>query len=94
MIDKVPPNPSPGYTNEINRLEGKPDLTRPNIQSSSAAQLSLSGDALALQRIMQTVKDTPDVRLDVVEAIRGQLEAGVYQVNVESLAEKLLPLLK
>lgn len=95
MINKIQPGSSTGYTNEVNRLEGKGEVTRPKAyqMDNTSAQVSLSGDAQALQRIFQAVKDTPDIRTDVVEAVRSKLEAGTYQVNVETLADRLLPLL-
>lgn len=92
MINKVQPTQPTGYTNGIHRVEGKLEAAQIKAHGDTA-QVSLSGDALALQRITQAVKETPDVRVDVVRAIRAQLEAGTYQVNATSLAEKLLPLL-
>lgn len=92
MIDKIQPVPPSGYTNGVHRIEGKPEVAQAK-GPADTAQVSLSGDAMALQRVTQAVKETPDVRVDVVNAIRAQLEAGTYQVNAENLAGKLLPLL-
>lgn len=96
MIDKIQSNIPAGYTNNVNHNEGRPGISpEKNRQLDNAsAEVSLSGHALALQRIMQAVKDTPEVREDVVREIRNQLEAGTYQVNAERLAEHILPLLK
>lgn len=95
MINKIQPSSSTGYTNEVNRLESKGEVARPKVYQidNTSAQVSLSGDAQALQRVFQAVKDTPDIRVDVVEAVRDKLNTGTYQVNVETLAERLLPLL-
>lgn len=95
MINKIHSSSSTGYTSEVNRLESKGEVTRSKAFQidGTSAQVSLSGDAQALQRIFQAVKDTPDIRPDVVEAVRSKLEAGTYQVNVETLADRLLPLL-
>ena len=97
MIEKIQPNVPPGYANNINQAEGRqevPDAQHRRQVDDPSAEVSLSGDALALQRIMQAANEAPDVRDDVVQAIRDQLEAGTYEINVDSLAERLLPLLR
>jgi flagellar biosynthesis anti-sigma factor FlgM len=96
MIDKIQSNVPASYTNNISHVEGKPEISpeKSHQVDGSSAEVSLSSDAVALQKIMQHVKETPDVREDVVQAIQGQLEAGTYQINVETLAERLLPFFK
>lgn len=96
MIDKIQPGVPAGYTNSINPSEGKAGLpagATPPVDNSSA-EVSLSEDAKSLQRIMKAVQDAPEVRTDVVQAIQQQIEAGTYNVDTESLADKLLPFLK
>ena len=97
MIDKIPSNLPPGYTNSINSIDSPREVVIKEGQPESdnvSAEVSFSRDALSLQRLTQAVKESPDVRQDVVHAIQGQLEAGTYQVNAEALADKLLPLLQ
>ncbi|MFN8457150.1 MAG: flagellar biosynthesis anti-sigma factor FlgM [Anaerolineae bacterium] len=96
MIDKIQPNSSSTYTNGIQRVEGKHEVSQTKVGAINqpAAQVSWSEDALAIQRIHQAVKEAPDVRTDVVQAVRAKLEAGVYRVDAEALAGKLLPFLK
>jgi flagellar biosynthesis anti-sigma factor FlgM len=96
MIDKVQPNAPANYINNINQVEGKPETLNGKSHhiGGSSAEVSLSSDALALQKIMQTVKESPDIRDDVVQAIQGRIEAGTYQIDAESLAGRLLPLFK
>ena len=93
MINKIQLNPPAGYTNGVQRVEGKLEVAQIKTHGDTA-QVSLSDNALALQRVTQAVKDAPNVRLDMVGAIRAQLEAGTYQVNTVGLAEKLLPLMR
>lgn len=96
MIDKIPSNLPSGYTNSINSVDSQREVVKkgqPEIDNASA-EVTFSRDALSLQRLTQAVKESPDVRQDVVHAIQGQLEAGTYQVNAEALADKLLPLLQ
>ncbi|MEW5960291.1 MAG: flagellar biosynthesis anti-sigma factor FlgM [Chloroflexota bacterium] len=96
MIDKVQSNVSAGYTNSINQVESKPEtLNEKNRQiSSPSAEVSLSKDAIALQTTIQGIKDAPDIRADIVQEIKSRVEAGTYKINVEALAERLLPFLK
>lgn len=96
MIDKVQHSLPTGYTNSVNNIEGKVGAYQNGKvqQVSNSAEVSLSDDALALQRIMQAAKDAPDVRSDLVQEIKGQIEAGTYKVNAENLAAKLLPFMK
>jgi flagellar biosynthesis anti-sigma factor FlgM len=98
LIDKVQPNIPAGYLNNINQVEsqrGAVSQTDKGRQlETSAAEVSISDDALAMQRHIQAVKDTPDVRADIVQAVKTQIQAGTYEVDVNSLAEKLLPFMK
>ena len=96
MIDKIQSNLSTGYTNSVNQVS-KSQLgvsNDANRISNTSAEVKLSNDALVLQRGIQAVKDAPDVRPDIVNAIKQQLEAGTYQVDVASLAKNLLPFMK
>ncbi|MCB0209798.1 MAG: flagellar biosynthesis anti-sigma factor FlgM [Anaerolineae bacterium] len=96
MIDKIQSNPLAGYTNSINQVS-KNQLSvsdESNRIGNKSAEVKLSNDALILQRGIQAVKETPDVRPNVVKAIQQQLEAGTYQVDVGALTEKLLPFMK
>ncbi len=94
MIDKIQPNLPSGYVNNINATAGAAYTESNRTQSTPSAEVSLSDDALALQRILQAAKDAPDVRADIVQEIKGQIEAGNYKVDVNSLADKLLPFMK
>ena len=95
MIDKISSNAPTGYTNGVNQVERSgavPDQNSRQIDHR-AAQVTLSEEALALSRTVQAAKEVPDVREDKVQAIKNQVETGTYQVNVNALAEKLLPFL-
>jgi negative regulator of flagellin synthesis FlgM len=96
MINGIQPKLPVGYTKDVSSIEGKPDVSRVKGQeiNTTSAQVSLSEDAAVLQRVLEAVKDMPDVRDDLVQAIRAQLEAGTYEVDAEALAERLLPLIE
>ncbi|GAB4428683.1 MAG: hypothetical protein Kow0031_08980 [Anaerolineae bacterium] len=101
MIDKIQPNqpnqpnlPS-GYVNPVNNSKAVAAYSETGSKfTSQSAEVSLSDDALALQRIMQAAQETPDVRADIVQQLRSEIEAGTYKVDVNSLADKLLPFMK
>lgn len=101
MIDKTQgaSNVPASYTNNVNRTESRrvepADAARPARQiDGEATEVSLSSDALALQRALKAVQEAPDVRDDLVQAIRAKLEDGAYQVDADALAERLLSRLK
>jgi len=41
-------------------------------------------------KILQIVRDTPDVRQDKVAKLREQIEQGCYKVDAERVAERML----
>jgi len=96
MINKIQPNQPPGHTNHVNQVLGSQGEQPEKIQQTgkSAVELNLSSAALALAQIMEAVREEPDVRYDVVQQIKSQIEAGNYRIDVETLAEKLLPFMK
>jgi flagellar biosynthesis anti-sigma factor FlgM len=107
MIDKIQPNQpnQPNQANQANLPTGyvnnatsnKAAAAYANTNSkftSQSAEVSFSDDALAMQRIMQAAQETPDVRADIVQQLKGDIEAGNYKVDVNSLADKLLPFMK
>lgn len=96
MIDNIPSNSPISYTNSINSVDSQREVVKGEQSeiNNASAEVTFSRDALSLQRLIQSVKESPDVRHDVVHAIQGQLEAGTYQVDAEALADKLLPLLQ
>ncbi len=98
MIKNIHSSLPPGYAKSVNNVEGQPGAV-PNqetrqLNTGNSAEVSLSDDARALQRILQAAQEAPDVRTDIVETIKGQLEAGNYNVNANDLASKLLPFMK
>ena len=98
MINKIQANLPAGYTNSVSNVEAQTGLVAPEktrqVNKTQSAEVSLSSDALAMQRFMQAAKDAPDVRVDLVQEIKGRIETGNYKVNAEDLAAKLLPFMK
>jgi flagellar biosynthesis anti-sigma factor FlgM len=96
MIDKVQLNFPAGYATNVNHSERNPGIIdeKSHQFDADSAEVNLSANALAMHQIRQAVNETPDVRGDVVQNIQARLEAGTYQIDVERLAENLLPLFK
>jgi negative regulator of flagellin synthesis FlgM len=55
--------------------------------------VELSDGAESLRRAREDAAAAPDVRAERVAAIKGQIQAGAYQIDDTALAEKLLDVL-
>lgn len=58
--------------------------------TGKADSVELSGDASAMQAAREVIAQTPDARMERVEALRRQIEAGTYEVSALDIAEKML----
>jgi flagellar biosynthesis anti-sigma factor FlgM len=73
----------------------RPDAGKPEAQASSrsgdtAATVDLSPRSRELHEAMIAAKAAPDVREQVIEQIRRQLDAGAYVVDPSSIAQSIL----
>ena len=62
-------------------------------QGQRADGASLSSAAQELLKARRAAQDAPEVRADLVAELRRQVQSGTYQVDANSLARKLMPLL-
>jgi len=53
-------------------------------------KVSVSQEAVALQQIGQDIKTGTDVRMDMVERIKAEVEAGTYERPADKIAEAML----
>lgn len=53
-------------------------------------QLNISSEARDFQIAMEQVKKQPEVRIEKVEALKKQIEAGTYNVDPRQIAEKMM----
>ena len=58
--------------------------------SQGADQVTLTHSARSLQRIEETIANTPVVDAGKVAAVKQQLSAGTYQIDAGRVAGKLL----
>lgn len=96
MIDKVQSNAAARYANATSSVDNK--YSRTSLETRGVKDVStevqLSDEAQVLQRLMQAVRNTPDVRQDVVDQARQKIQSGEYKVDVEALAEQLIQFIK
>ena len=53
-------------------------------------QLMLSSAGKEIQTAKQAVKNSPDVRQDLVNSIKEKMNNGTYEVDVNDFAEKIM----
>ena len=59
-------------------------------RSSSAQQVPASEVPLQVQMALEALRQTPEVRYELVERIRAEIEAGTYRIDNMLIARKLL----
>lgn len=99
MIDKISGQLPAGYTREAayskelssGAAKGKTPAT--NEAKSTTDAVELSSQAQLLQKAMQSAQNEPEVRADVVQEIKGQIETGNYNVNHQEIADKIISFL-
>ena len=62
------------------------EYTARSVGTSSA---DVSESAKQMVELSQLVRSAPDTRTELVEDIKGQIEAGTYQIDFDKLAERL-----
>jgi negative regulator of flagellin synthesis FlgM len=93
-----------GNSYEISRYIGKKVLSPGKEDSEkTSAQINIppestGGDAVVnlseaskeVQRAREVIESEPDVRLEKVRAVQEEIERGVYEVDAEKTADKML----
>ena len=62
----------------------------PRAGLQEADKLDVNESARQFQVLLKAAKDVPDVRMEKVDAIKKQIDAGAYQVDSKAVAEKIL----
>jgi len=75
---------------KIAPADRNPAAPAPQSQVSSEDKVDLSAQSKEMNKIHEVLNATPDVRTEKVEALKKQIEAGQYEVNSNSLAEKMV----
>ena len=91
----------PGNEFRINKNKGVSDVTpKPSKVAKSGGpqtgqvaggeQIALSAKAKGIQKALETVQSTPDIRTEKINRIKTEIAEGRFQINSEKVAEKIL----
>jgi flagellar biosynthesis anti-sigma factor FlgM len=58
--------------------------------ASAVDEVAFSQQSQQASRLRRRLQDVPEMRMELVERIKAQVEAGTYQVPPHAVAEKLL----
>lgn len=77
--------------NRVQQLYGKTSTSSLKKEKTRnfSDQLEISNMGKDIQVAKQAVKNSPDVREDVMASIKERLNAGTYQVNTDEFADRL-----
>lgn len=53
-------------------------------------RVDLSTSTQDIQRVKEVLAQTPEVRLEKIRALKGQIERGEYQVDADAVADRML----
>ena len=77
----------------VSRVAPPPALgsvTTAPARKTSGAQVEFSAEAQEVQRVVSIVAQEPDVREDVVAALRERINSGNYHVTGEQIGEMMV----
>jgi negative regulator of flagellin synthesis FlgM len=85
--------PSSGQSSSVeNQQNGHDKTSSENASTSGSDKVSLTGDASRLQELERQLASRPVVDSQHVDAVRGAVENGTFEVNPERIAEKMMSL--
>ncbi len=64
--------------------------SEPAGQATGGEHIALSAKAKGIQKALETVQTSPDIRSEKVDAIKTQVASNTYQVDSEAIAERIL----
>ena len=78
--------------NQVSQVYGVNSKTKTSAatKTTRSDKVEISNLGKDLQIAKQAIKDTPDVREDVVAKFKTQINNGTYDVDGESFADKLM----
>jgi len=71
------------------KSSSKADLS-PAPSAAGVDQVKISASSLDVQKMKGIIQNTPDVRMDRVQALKEQIERGDYEVDHYRVADKML----
>jgi len=78
----------PKQSTQVKQTQATEKVDQVSLSSSAIEKSRLGAD----DRIKQIIKDTPDIRIDKVNAVKEKIESGDYfsKIDNEQLADKML----
>ena len=77
-----------------NKVQRVRENSNPDSVSAGSAvagdRVELSASSLDVQKMKDIIQETPEVRMDKVQALKAQIEQGEYQVDPYRVADKML----
>ena len=80
-------------TDKIQSVYGNQPVKRPEAKTGASYgqdSVVFSTFAKEMQFAGKAVKEAPEVRVDKVEQLKAQIEAGKYNISANQIAEKIL----
>lgn len=77
--------------NKVQRVRENSQTAPPALGSAVAAdKVELSAGSLDVPKMKNIIQNTPDVRMDKIQALKAQIEQGDYEVDPYRVADKML----
>lgn len=78
--------------NQVNQIYQAQKINKPDktAKTSRSDQVQISGLGKDLQTLKAAVKESPDIREDLVASIKSRINDGSYEVSGDDFASKLL----
>lgn len=76
--------------NRVQKAKDKPTVDAAAATATGTDRVELSASSIDVQKMKMIIQDTPEVRMDRVQALKEQIERGEYQVDPYRVADKML----
>ena len=76
--------------NRVQKAKDRPTTDATAATTIGTDRVELSASSVDVQKMKMIIQDTPDVRMDRVQALKQQIERGEYQVDPYRVADKML----
>lgn len=80
----------PKVSGVYNKQKSVGKVDKPGSVASKKDVVSISSQAKDYQTVMKALKDTPDVRNELVDRLKEKYEAGQYEVKETDIADKIV----
>jgi len=75
--------------NDAVKKETETQSMSSTMSTTMTERVDLSSKAKEIQQIKQIIAETPEVRMDKVQELKQQIDAGKYQIDAQKVADKL-----